>query len=453
MSPSPDVAVIGSGPAGLAASFRLQQAGHRVRIFEANDYVGGKTKTTRRDGFAFDEGAAVLAKSYQNVFALAAEAGIADQIIPAGAVLAFVRDGQIHYLDGDHPLRDGLRMKLVSPGSKLVLTKLVLDVLRARRFLDYEDLSKAAKLDTESAAGYAARRLNPEISDYVVDLAVRGLVGGRADDISKLDFFFCLSKWFGVRFSSFRDGMGSYAELLSRRFDVQLQSRAVAVEQVGDGVRVVYRDPNGVERTEDVAGCVVAVAAPFTADLLPQLDPWRRQFLRGIPYSKMVNISVAQSQPIAGQRASMVLVPRPVDPKVLGVFLPHNLAPGRVPQGKGMVQVYSTTEGALELIDEDDDFVVKSLLDSAERVLPGSSANIEWAHVSRWDPLVVVHPPGYTKDLSEFHRLCREQDRTIQLAGDYWSVSNLNSATASGERAGRALVAALGGGRRGGRGR
>jgi hypothetical protein len=46
-------------------------------------------------------------------------------------------------------------------------------------------------------------------------------------------------------------------------------------------------------------------------------------------------------------------------------------------------------------------------------------------------------------DLSEFKRLAGTHDRRIQFAGDYWAISCVETSTASGERAGRALVREL----------
>lgn len=51
-----NVAVIGSGVAGLAASIRLAHRGHSVTVFEANSYPGGKLTTVEKDGFKWDAG-------------------------------------------------------------------------------------------------------------------------------------------------------------------------------------------------------------------------------------------------------------------------------------------------------------------------------------------------------------------------------------------------------------
>jgi len=51
-----DVVVIGAGPAGLTAAYELARAGTAPTVLEADDIVGGISRTVERDGWRFDLG-------------------------------------------------------------------------------------------------------------------------------------------------------------------------------------------------------------------------------------------------------------------------------------------------------------------------------------------------------------------------------------------------------------
>src|SRR4051794_2892644 len=51
-----DVVVIGAGPAGLTAAFQLHKHGIASTVLEADDQVGGISRTVERDGYRFDIG-------------------------------------------------------------------------------------------------------------------------------------------------------------------------------------------------------------------------------------------------------------------------------------------------------------------------------------------------------------------------------------------------------------
>jgi protoporphyrinogen oxidase len=53
---SPDVVVIGAGPAGLTAAYQLSKDGIAATIIESDDIVGGISRTAERDGWRFDIG-------------------------------------------------------------------------------------------------------------------------------------------------------------------------------------------------------------------------------------------------------------------------------------------------------------------------------------------------------------------------------------------------------------
>ena len=61
------IAIIGAGPAGLGAGYRLKELGYRNwLIFERNDYVGGLSASFRDDkGFTWDVGGHVLFSHYE----------------------------------------------------------------------------------------------------------------------------------------------------------------------------------------------------------------------------------------------------------------------------------------------------------------------------------------------------------------------------------------------------
>jgi protoporphyrinogen oxidase len=52
----PSVVIIGAGPAGLTAAFELMKAGHRSTVIEADEIVGGISRSVERDGYRFDIG-------------------------------------------------------------------------------------------------------------------------------------------------------------------------------------------------------------------------------------------------------------------------------------------------------------------------------------------------------------------------------------------------------------
>jgi phytoene dehydrogenase-like protein len=58
------VAVGGAGLAGLVTAIKLSDSGHNVTVYERSDEVGGRVRSTRRDGFVFDRGFQVLFTAY-----------------------------------------------------------------------------------------------------------------------------------------------------------------------------------------------------------------------------------------------------------------------------------------------------------------------------------------------------------------------------------------------------
>jgi oxygen-dependent protoporphyrinogen oxidase len=435
--------VVGAGPSGLAAAWRLQQSGRPVVVLEAADRAGGKINTRVEDGFILEMGASILPGAYEHMLRIVGEVGLAPDLEPGGSVVGFARDGRIHYLDSNRLFVDAVKTPLLSWRSKLAAARLALDNCKIAKLLNYEDLSTAAAYDTETAEDYCRRRLNGEIYDYVVDSTLRGLLGTRGDEVSVLDFFFSINKVIGTQLFGFRGGMSTYVNHLTGKLDVRTGARVREVVEGGEGVRITWEDASGATHTDDGAGCILAFWGTQVPEIVPGLHPDAAAFLRRLRYTTSVNLNVALSKPPPGVGAFVIQVPRPTHEGLFGITLEHNKAPGRVPEGKGALGLYTMSDWSEELMGLDDDTVVERVVAAADRVIPGIADDVEFARVNRWYPVIVYSRPGLYRELGEFHKV-RPRGR-IALAGDYFSCSNLNTATAGGERAARELLAVLGG--------
>jgi oxygen-dependent protoporphyrinogen oxidase len=436
------IVVIGAGPSGLAAAFRLHQAGRPTVVLESRDRVGGQLLSVRRDGFLMEAGTTILPEAYGSVMQLVRDLGMTEELLPANSLMGFMRDGEMHHLRADRLALDAARTKLLSFRSKLKVAKLVQDTWKLRKLLSYEDLSVAGKYDVETPEQYCRRRgLDGELYSYLIEPTVRGGAGVPAEVISVVEFFFLWQKVLGTKLYAFRDGYSAFPERLAAALpDVRLNAKAIQVVEDANGVDVTYDGPEGIV-TERGAGAVVSSMGNLVPDLVPQLDPDRAKFLRELNYTSTMSINLALST-VPDCPASFVVVPKPVSEGLFAVILEHNKAPGRAPAGKGLISLFFMNQWAVDRMDVPDERVLADALTELDKVLPGVRGHIEFSRINRWFPVLVYSHPGLYRKLGEFHA-SRDLSSRIHLAGSYNSSGNVNTATTAGERAARELLAAL----------
>jgi len=436
---APQAIVAGGGPSGLAAAFRLQQAGFAVRVLEAADRAGSKMRSDRRDGFLLDKGAYFIPTTHRNLLALARDAGIDGALVPGGFVFGLVRDGQIHELDGDHILRAFASTPALSARAKLAAARLAPEAVRARK-ATVERITEAGVYDTTSLGAWATANLHPEVADQLISAAIRAIYAAEAEQVSRVELLGMLALFAGAKLVAFRDGMGYYADELTRRLDVTLGARVLEVRQLADGAEVTWSDAGG-EHVEVVAGCVVALNAPDAAAVRSDLDDWRAAYLRGVRCGPLVTPNIALDRPPAGLAATYSMISRSEHPFLGGILCDHHKAPGRVPPGKGLLTLTLVTDWCERHFDDGDEAIVDAALAAAERYLPGSADQVQFAEVTRWSQQYA--PVGHYARLGEFRFRSARDDKTVVLCGEYLSAPHLSAATASGEAAAAALAGQL----------
>jgi protoporphyrinogen oxidase len=98
-----DVVIIGAGPAGLTAAYQLAKAGLASTVLEADDTVGGISRTVERDGWRFDIG------GHRFFTKVRAVEDLWHEILPEDEFMLRPRKSRIYY-EGkfyDYPLKAG----------------------------------------------------------------------------------------------------------------------------------------------------------------------------------------------------------------------------------------------------------------------------------------------------------------------------------------------------------
>jgi protoporphyrinogen/coproporphyrinogen III oxidase len=408
-------------------------------MVERDDRVGGRTRSERIDGFILDTAAGLLPGSYKAFYSLMHDAGLRDALEPMTSPTAVARDGQLHYLDMSNMIGAMLGTKLFGLRAKADLLKIGFKGLSMFGALDFEDLSKAARFDTESIADYARRSLAPELLDYLLNPTEKIMYTINAEQASIVDFFWCAKCLMSPTAYCVKGGMDRIVTQVTQHFPVRTRTEVTAVTETPNGVEVAMLDAEGTQSVAKADICVIATPARDVPGIDRGLSSASRQFLEGLRYSCLNYLHLRLRQR-PNERAVLIMIPDSVDPELCGLLLDHNKGSDRVPAGKGGMSVYFLDSWSKQGMAWSDEEIYQRALVKVEQVMPGISALVEGYYVKRWDWAATLSYPGYYKELAGFVAGLDLQ-RRVQLAGDYFSLASVNTAVTSGKLAADRLAA------------
>ncbi|WP_312909527.1 NAD(P)/FAD-dependent oxidoreductase [Natronosalvus caseinilyticus] len=428
MTRTASVVVVGGGLAGLVTARTLARDGFDVTLYERRGAVGGRVRTTERDGYRLDRGFQVLFTAYPAVRAELDLPALDLREFAPGAVIA--RDGRRSTLSD--PFRDPEGVPETLCNSDVTLTD-KLGILRLRHQFAGRDPDQIFEGPDATIDQYLR---DQGFSDRFIDNFAAPFYGGitldRSLSTSKRIFEYTFRALAAGSIAVPAKGMGRIPEQLA----ASAESEGVAIEtdttvtavDATDGGATCTLEPAGRRREEtvDVDAVVVATDPPTARELTG---------VESIPTTSKGCVTQYYTLPgwtdlETGKR----LLLNADDGSGPNQIVPHSaVAPAYAPNG-------STLLGATYLGQLEDDVDDEALAGRTRRALES------WYPDRRFDDLETVHteripfaqfaqPPGIHDELPG----PRAPNGRCYLAGEYTRWSSIQGALESGRRAALAV--------------
>ncbi len=434
--PGKKVIVIGAGMAGLAAAFRLRQAGIDVTVLESSDRVGGRVSSDSRDGYLIERGAQLITSTYRNTLGLLKELGLESALKPTSPWMAIVKDGKPRRLPSGamFPLY-ALSSGLVGPADLLRFiwhtTKL--------RWPPVDNYSAWAEYDDVTTADWFVSRVG-SATTYLVEPLVAGGLLQVMEETSRAVTLATLALTDNGRSKemTLAGGMATLPEAIASRIEVKLESPVQAIEAFADGVAVQL---SGERLRADRA--ILATTAPAASRLYRNGDENERN-LMATQYTSTLKIGLATGRHWRDQpgleNVAMFMIPRPDRKLIVSATLESTKGIERVPDGE-LLNLFVSCEAAPAMMDLPDQKIVDAVLPDIERFFHGATASQRFAQVVRWRDALPKSPVGRSRSLAEYRR-SGAAFRRVLLAGDYMGIPTFESAIETGLWAASAILGA-----------
>lgn len=416
--------VIGGGIAGLTAAYRLQQAGHNVRVLESAERVGGRMITLEWNGIRFDPGAEFITSGDQYLLEMVKVLGIEDKLVDfseeqTGFDVSVMRDGEVHTVNF-MSVMSYFGWKGVSLGARLSMAKLLPYMMRYG-LADTAHPESAPGRDSLSMKEFFYRKISAEMFDYWAEPTFDVFCSYEGEDLSERMMLLLFGNYLGQKLYSFEAGIGLLPDTLASRLDVTLNAEATRIEMKEGGVKVHYRADGRTESLEADAA-VIAVPGDQALDLFAEPRPAWQRFFPWVDYTDvgLTYFILESDDPFFDEGG--IMFPR-VEPWKLSA-----LGWNRKPDGRIWVMADLKAYLYDPAISEDE--LRETITAEALRAVPRLKGLIKEQLPFKWARKVPKFPVGYLDALRTFK--ANPQEGPVYFCGDYLIGPSAGSALISG---------------------
>ena len=422
--------VVGAGPAGLTAAYRLANAGVRVVVLEAAPHIGGRTRTEHVGGCVVNTGAGFIANFFSATVPLLRELGLRLVNPRPQAGVAATAYGKFPLDLGS--VRGVLRFPLVRWIGKLRAGVLPARTLVGRR-AHVADVAALARYDRgQTLEQWARRWAGDPAYQYLVRPAVETFFYFGCEEASAALGRALVRHGFRWQMQIIANGTGAFCDALAQRLEVRTGCRVGSVE-VGSE-RIAVRHAGGTVEADYAILAIPASAAAHVEGALLEAD---RDDLRGVRYAPNIVLFFGYERPITVQYPSVV----PSGPgrhPVASVATTSRWVSDYVPEGKELVAIHASAWRSAELLEREPDKIVTALRADAEEIF-GRLADPDWIRMYPRAEAMVVPSPGHYRRMRAFLRRPRQR---LLFAGDWLTGSTIEGAVRTGLAAAQRILGA-----------
>lgn len=422
--------VIGAGPAGLTAAYRLANAGLRVTVLEAANAIGGRTRTERVGEFTLNTGAGFVASFYDVTLALLRELHLATQALNPQLGVVATPFGKLE-LDLSAPGRI-LNFPLISFAGKLRAAAMFARA-SLRRGVHVAKVARLARLDRgETIERWALRTVGETAYHYLVRTGIEPFFYVGCEELSAAFGKALVRHALKWQLLVLPAGMGALCDALAERIEVRTGCQASGVE-VHDASVTVQHSGGTMEAD------YVIVAAPATtiAKLEGTIAEADRTDAASVRYAPNITLFFGYERPITVQYP-LVTPAGPGRHPIARVRTWSALAPQYVPERKELLAIHATGWRSAELLERSPSKIVSDLRADAEEVF-GRLADPDWIRLYPRAEGTVITPPGHYRRMAAFLRRPRKR---LLYAGDWLTGSTIEGAVRTGLSAAERILKA-----------
>lgn len=444
------IAVLGAGITGLTAAHRLAKQGHRVRVFEQQNRIGGAIGTDIIDGWLCERGPNSMLANDPSVMALIHELGLSDECVKANP-LARKR----YIVRGGKPV--------ATPSSPLSLITTPLFSFRAKIGLIRELFRRPyQRPDDVSLAQFIEDHFDREIVDYALTPFIGGVYAGDPSQLSARHAFPTLWESEQSRGSiirgliakmskrgkiknappprvgiiSFHRGLQTLTETLAASLPSDALSLDTEVSQITrNGSWNVTWKHDGGEHTEGFDVVVSALPASGLAELqVGASDDRPLATLKDLlhpPVDSLV-LGYRREQISHALDGFGMLVPAVEKRSVLGVLFSSSLFAGRTPGGHASLTVMVGGTRQPELTGLDTDELLRRIQPDLRDLLGVEGDPVFRRHQS-WPRAIPQYNLGHGRFLDAI-AACEQQNQGLFIGGQVRDGIALPACISAGEK-------------------